>query len=352
MVGSIQPCSTSGAPTAATARPPRPVATSSAGGLAREIVQQREPHRLVAPRIGHEFVAPARRWPRTPSVRRGPGSSPWRGRRARPARRARWTRQPVDAPPPQHRRAGGIGQERQQRERQRPGDHARASPARRRGSARRRRPAPPYGRRNTRSSRRPASPARPGRRSGASADRPAPARPACGRDRRASRPAAGRPCRAPATIPASAAAPATGAAASSSTTSSSDGASARTAAMISAPSTPTPMKATTRPMPQDTVTASCRRHGRMNPSSVADGLRPADLGGILREVSHHGAGVLDRRGRSAAASMRPSGADRVAGVRRAAGPSAGDTGRRARSARHGGRSPPPRRRPAPGCGRR
>ena len=48
--------------------------------------------------------------------------------------------------------------------------------------------------------------------------------------------------------------PATGAAASSSTTSSNDGAFARTAAMISAPSTPTPMKATTRPMPQVTVT--------------------------------------------------------------------------------------------------
>ena len=62
--------------------------------------------------------------------------------------------------------------------------------------------------------------------------------------------------------------PVTGAAASSSTTSSNDGALARTAAMISAPSTPTPMKATTRPMPQDTVIASCRRHGRMKPSSA------------------------------------------------------------------------------------
>ena len=52
----------------------------------------------------------------------------------------------------------------------------------------------------------------------------------------------------------------------SNTTNSTVGALPRTAAMISAPSTLTPMNATTRPMPQVTVTESCRRQGRMKPS--------------------------------------------------------------------------------------
>ena len=61
-----------------------------------------------------------------------------------------------------------------------------------------------------------------------------------------------RPCRARATIPASAAARPAAPPTSSATTSSSVGVPSRTAAMTSAPSTPTPMKATTRPMPQHT----------------------------------------------------------------------------------------------------
>ena len=277
-----------------------------AGGLPRKVVQQREPHRLIAPRIRHEFVAPPRRGLEgdqfgealdrlgrvCAELSQRAGARWWQGRRCGAC--------PVPASPPH-----------------RPGTAAARAPAARRslsapperhpGSAPRRMRARRCGRRNTRPSPRPAWPARPDRRSGASADRRAPAGPACDTGRRASRPAVGTPCRAPGTIRASAAAPRAGAAASSNTTSSNDGAFARTAAMMSAPRTPTPMKATTRPMPQVTVTASWRRQGRMNPEQGPDGLGPADRGGVLREIAHHHAGFLCRRRFTGGASSSGSG---------------------------------------------
>ena len=101
--------------------------------------------------------------------------------------------------------------------------------------------------------------------------------------------------------------------------------------MISAPSTPTPMKATTRPMPQVTVTASCRRHGRMNPSSVrmVSG-QPTSAASCARSrtttpVSSAGAQRWRADRAAPAATLHRS-------VRQAADPSAGDTVRPARSA--------------------
>ena len=237
------------------------------GGLARQIVQQREAHRLVAPRVRHELVAP----PRGGRERHQFGEALDRLGRVRAElaqrTRARWRRggrcAGVPARASRRHRPGTAAARAPAARRPRP-----ASPAPRRGSAPRRTPARRCGHRSIRSSRRPASPARPGRRSGASAGRPAPARRACDTARCASRRAAGTPCRAPGTIPASAAARRPAPRRAAAPPAAATARSARTAAMISAPSTLTPMKATTRPMPQDTVTASCRRHGRMKPSSV------------------------------------------------------------------------------------
>ena len=114
--------------------------------------------------------------------------------------------------------------------------------------------------------------------------------------------------------------------------------------MISAPSTPTPMKATTRPMPQDTVIAKLPpprpdEAAAAREWSPASRPRPASCG----QVAHPGASVVFRRrgaGCGKFVERRGQSSPRSASC----GPSAGDTGRRARSARRGGRSRPPRRR--------
>ena len=104
--------------------------------------------------------------------------------------------------------------------------------------------------------------------------------------------------------------------------------------MISAPSTPTPMKATTRPMPQEHGDCKLPAPGADEPEQRADRRRPADLRGVLRQCHARQRWCLPLGRCSAQLNRRPV-PSRRSRARQAADPSAGDTGRRARSARRG-----------------
>ena len=110
------------APTAATAKSAESGRHFKTDGLPREIVQQHEPHRLILPDAGHEFVATPRR-----RFERDQLGQALNGLRRVGAEFTQSTagggREAVDAPPAQHRRTGGIGQERQQCQGERPGNH-------------------------------------------------------------------------------------------------------------------------------------------------------------------------------------------------------------------------------------
>ena len=204
--GSSAPCWASAAPVTTTARPPSPVSTSSMAccrvssrkkGRRSVDVALRELIELVAARVllleGHDLAQPLH------------GID---GEGAEFARRlARLAAQLVDPLAHQERaqarrRAGTAAAPRRASHWPRPGRRPR-----RPAPGWRRRPAPRCGRRNTRPARCRGWRAPSDRRCAGARDRPAPARRACGRRRCASRPAGGRPCRAPSTIPASAARP-------------------------------------------------------------------------------------------------------------------------------------------------
>ena len=77
----------------------KPGRNLQAGGLSRQVLQQRQPHRLVASHIGHELVAPPRRRFERHQFRQALD----RLRRVRPKftqRAPRRGRHPVDALPP------------------------------------------------------------------------------------------------------------------------------------------------------------------------------------------------------------------------------------------------------------